>query len=212
MMTITPEQIKAILPQCKNPKDLTAALNSVLTKYDINSTNRIAGFLSQCGHESGQFNILKENLNYSAEGLMQHFKKYFPDQATANAYARNQEKIANKVYGNRMGNGDEASGDGFRYRGRGFIQLTGKENYTAFSKACGRPLEDVPAYLETMEGAVESACWYWKNVNCNKFADADDIDGLSDIVNKGRKTVAVGDAIGFEDRKKIYLTAKKVLG
>ena len=129
------KEFAEIFPRCKHSEEITNAMISVFPKYGINTNKRIAAFLSQCGHESGGFRLTQENLNYSAKGLMGIFKKYFPTQGLADAYARKPEKIANKVYGNRMGNGPETSGEGFKFRGRGYIQLTGKENYTAFGKS-----------------------------------------------------------------------------
>ena len=124
------------------PDNVIAQIPGVMSKFEINTPLRLAHFLAQCGHESGGFRLTKENLNYSAKGLMGIFKKYFPNEALANQYARKPEKIANKVYGNRMGNGAEATGDGAKYCGRGYIQLTGKDNYTAFGKSIN---EDIAA-------------------------------------------------------------------
>ena len=136
-MEITAEHIQAIYPKYKYPEDLAEALTESFDKYEINTVNRAAGFLAQCGHESAGFTVLKENLNYSAEGLNKIFHKYFPTVESAQPYARNPEKIANKVYGGRMGNGDEETGDGWKYHGRGLIKLTGKDNYAN----CGSSLE-----------------------------------------------------------------------
>ena len=138
-----------------------AALNTLLPDYDINTVPRVAAFIAQCAHESGGFKMLKENLNYRAVTLRKIFPKYFPTDALAEQYAGKQEMIANKVYGNRMGNGDESSGDGFRYCGRGLIQLTGKNNYMAFAESIETPVEEIPEFLGTFEGAVQSACWFW---------------------------------------------------
>jgi putative chitinase len=154
---------------------------------------RLAGFLAQVAHESGGFVAVKENLNYSAKGLMGIFKKYFPDEATAKAYERQPEKIANKVYANRMNNGDEASGDGYRFCGRGLIQLTGRANYTKFAADLGMSIEDTVAYLETPNGAVASAGWFWDNNNLNQYCDANDFVTLTKRIN--------GGTIGIEDRK-----------
>ena len=117
------------------PDTVIAQIPGVMENFGVNTPLRLAHFLAQCGHESGGFRLTQENLNYSAKGLMGTFKKYFPTQALADAYARQPQKIANKVYGGRMGNGLEASGEGFKFRGRGYIQLTGKQNYTAFDLA-----------------------------------------------------------------------------
>lgn len=200
---ITSSQIKSILPHNKNPEQLAEALNLVLPKYEINNKERIACFLAQCGHESGEFNILRENLNYSAESLCKVWPKRFT-VATAGAYGRNPEKIANKVYADRLGNGSEATGDGFKYRGRGAIQLTGKCNYEAFAKSIGKKLDETVTYCETLEGAIASACFFWKTNNLNKFVDAADFLGLTKKIN--------GGTIGLEDRKKHYEHAKHIFG
>jgi putative chitinase len=150
------------------------------------------------------FRALKENLNYRAESLLKIFPKYFKTLAEANNYAKKPEKIANKIYGGRMGNGPESSGDGFRYCGRGLIQLTGKENYTWFAESLEMELEDVPEYLQTFEGAVQSACWFWETNNLNQWADKGDILTMTKRIN--------GGTIGLEDRKKHYEHALHVLG
>jgi putative chitinase len=180
------------------------ALCEILPEYEINTPQRVAAFVAQCAHESGGFRLLKENLNYKAASLRRVFPKYFPTDELANEYANKQEKIANRVYGNRMGNGDEASGDGFRYCGRGLIQLTGKDNYSWFAASLEMPVEEVPEYLATFEGAVQSACWFWETNNLNQWADKDDILTLTKRIN--------GGTIGLEDRKKHYEHAKHVLG
>ena len=180
------------------------AICEILPVYDINTPERVAAFLAQCAHESGNFKFLKENLNYKAASLRKVFPKYFPDDATAAAYANKPEKIANRVYGNRMGNGDEASGDGFRYMGRGLIQLTGKNNYTIFAASIDTPLEQIPEYLQTFEGAVQSACWFWEQNGLNQWADKKDILTLTKKIN--------GGTIGLEDRQKHYHHALHLFG
>jgi putative chitinase len=203
-MQISASVIKAIFPKYKHPEDLAEVLTEQFEKYEINTVNRAAGFLAQCGHESAGFTILKENLNYSAEGLNKIFKKYFPTLADATPYARNPQKIANKVYGNRMGNGPESSGDGFKFCGRGAIQLTGRDNYTQFAKSVGITVEEAVADLETLDGAIESACWFWKKNGLNAICDADDIVKMTKRIN--------GGTIGLEDRTKHYKEAKHLLG
>jgi putative chitinase len=193
-----------MFPKYKYPEDLAEALTEQFEKYEINTVNRAAGFLAQCGHESAGFTILQENLNYSADGLNKIFKKYFPTVADATPYARNPEKIANKVYGGRMGNGPESSGDGYKFRGRGAIQLTGRDNYTKFAKSVGLTLEEAVADLETLDGAIESACWFWKTNGLNAICDKDDIVLMTKRIN--------GGTIGLEDRKKHYAEAKHLLG
>lgn len=202
-MKVTKEQLDKITTRNKNNAALAEALNKYLDKYEINTKNRVAGFLAQCGHESVDFTVLKENLNYGAKGLVATFKKYFPDEATALKYERQPEKIANRVYANRMSNGNEASGDGFKYRGRGAIQLTGKDNYTRFAAAIGKTIEETVAHLETLDGAIESACWFWKTNGLNAIADKDDIVTMTKKIN--------GGTIGLEDRKAHYEKAKQVL-
>jgi putative chitinase len=159
--------------------------------------------LAQTAHESGGYRALKENLNYKAASLRKVFPKYFPDDAIAAQYANKQEMIANRVYGNRMGNGPEESGDGFRYCGRGLIQLTGKNNYTLFAASIETPVEELPEYLSTFEGAVQSACWFWETNNLNQWADKNDMLTLTKRIN--------GGTIGLEDRIKHYNHACHVL-
>ena len=180
------------------------ALEQLLPDYDINTPQRIAAFIAQCAHESGNFRLLKENLNYRAESLCKVFPRYFPNIELARQYAQQPEKIANRVYGGRMGNGDESSGDGFRYRGRGLIQLTGKDNYSWFAASLEMAVEDVPAYLATFEGAAQSACWFWETNSLNKWADAGDIKELTRRIN--------GGYIGLEDRIKHYNHALHIMG
>lgn len=180
------------------------ALCEILPEYEINTPERVAAFIAQCAHESGGFKFLKENLNYRAESLLKIFPKYFKTLDEARAYEKRPEKIANRIYGNRMGNGDEASGDGFRYCGRGLIQLTGKENYSWFAASLEIPVEEASEYLETFEGAVQSACWFWETNNLNQWADKKDIMTLTKRIN--------GGTIGLEDRIKHYNHALHVLG
>ena len=204
MSVITKEQLSQLIP--KNPylDQWCQALNEILPEYGIDTPQRVAAFIAQCAHESGGFVFLKENLNYRAVSLRKTFPKYFPDDAVAAAYANKPEMIANRVYANRMGNGDEASGDGFRYCGRGLIQLTGRDNYTFFAGSLDIPVEEASEYLQTFEGAVQSACWFWETNNLNQWADKDDILTLTKRIN--------GGTIGLEDRKKHYEHAKHVLG
>jgi putative chitinase len=180
------------------------ALSEILPVYEINTPERVAGWLAQCAHESGYFRFLKENLNYKAESLLKTFPKYFKTLDEARQYEKQPSKIANRVYANRMGNSDEASGDGFRYLGRGLIQLTGKNNYTLFAAAIDTPLEEIPEYLQTFEGAVQSACWFWEQNNINQWADKRDILTMSKRIN--------GGTIGMEDRIMKYNKALKMFG
>ena len=201
---LTKSQLKQLLP--KNPyiDYWYHALEQALPDYDINTPQRVAAFLAQCAHESGNFVFLKENLNYKAASLRKVFPKYFPTDELANAYAQKPEMIANRVYGNRMGNGDEHSGDGYRYCGRGLIQLTGKSNYQAFADSIETDIEDIPEYLATFEGAVQSACWFWESNNLNVQADSGDIKLMTRKIN--------GGYIGLEDRIAHYEHALHVMG
>lgn len=189
----TKEKLAKCLSRNKNIDTLYQAFNTVLPRYNITTVERVAAFLAQCGHESVDFTVLKENLNYSAEGLSKVFPKRFPTVAAAQPYNRQPEKIANRIYADRMGNGPEASGDGFKFRGRGAIQLTGKENYSKFAASVGKTLDEAVAYCETLEGAIESACWFWNTNKLNDIADKNDIVTLTKRIN--------GGTIGLEDRK-----------
>jgi putative chitinase len=207
MTELTKEQLKQLLP--KNPyiDQWHHALSILLPDYEINTPQRIAAFMAQCAHESGGFMFLSENLNYKPATLRKIFPKYFPDDAIANEYCSRPNKaeaIANKVYANRMGNGPEESGDGFRYRGRGLIQLTGKQNYTWFAASLSITPEEAAEYMGTFEGAAQSACWFWETNNLNQWADKGDILTLTKKIN--------GGTIGLDDRIKHYEHALHVLG
>ena len=179
------------------------ALIMILPDYEINTLPRVSAFLAQTAHESGGYKFLKENLNYRAVTLRKVFPKYFPSDALAAKYAQKPEMIASRVYGGRMGNGDEATGDGYRYCGRGLIQLTGKSNYTKFAESIKTPIDDIPEYLATFEGAIQSACWFWEENNLNQWADKGDILTLTKRIN--------GGTIGLNDRIKHFEHAKLVL-
>lgn len=203
-MEMTKDQLKQLLP--KNPyiDNWYNALSQLLPDYEINTPQRIAAFMAQCAHESGNFMFLQENLNYKAASLRKVFPKYFPDDATAQAYEKKPEKIANRIYANRMGNGPEESGDGYRYRGRGLIQVTGKTNYTWFAASLEIKPEEAAEYMQTFEGAAQSACWFWESNKLNQWADAGDIVTLTKRIN--------GGTIGLEDRIKHYEHALHVFG
>lgn len=203
-MELTKEQLKQLLPRNPYIDNWHNALSQLLPDYEINTPQRIAAFIAQCAHESGNFVFLTENLNYKAESLTKIFGKYFKDMATAKAYEKKPEKIANRIYANRMGNGDEASGDGWRYRGRGLIQLTGKTNYTWFAASLEISPEEAAEYTQTFEGAAQSACWFWETNKLNKEADAGDIKTMTRKIN--------GGFIGLDDRIKHYNHALHVLG
>lgn len=179
-------------------------LNDAMERYKINTPLRMAAFIAQIAHESGHFRFVVENLNYRAETLLKVFPKYYKTMAEANAHARRPERIANRVYGGRMGNGPESSGDGFRYRGRGLIQLTGKSNYEACGKGLGLDLVKSPELLETPAVASLSAAWFWNSRNINAAADARDFVRVTRLINGGTN--------GLEDRTKLYNIARRVLG
>jgi putative chitinase len=200
---ITLEQLKQLIPTNQYVEQWHEALEQLLPEYEIDTPHRIAAFIAQCSHESGGFTSLKENLNYRAETLRKVFPKYFTE-SSAQQFAGQQEAIANRVYANRMGNGPEESGDGYRYCGRGLIQLTGKDNYQNFADSLEMNVEELPDYLGTFEGAVQSACWFWENNNLNQWADKGDIVTLTKRIN--------GGTIGLEDRIKHYEHALHVLG
>jgi len=181
------------------PDAVIAMIPAVAQKFQIDSALRLAHFLAQCGHESGGFRLTKENLNYSAKGLNGIFKKYFPTLESALPYERKPEKIANKVYGGRMGNGPEASGDGAKFCGRGYIQLTGKDNYTAFGKSIG---EDVCANPQVVaeKYALLSAAWFFNKNGLHKMADG----GATDTVVTSITKRVNGGTIGLPDRIKHF--------
>ena len=200
----TKQQLKEMIPKNPYVDQWFEAIYEILPEYEITTPQRVAAFLAQCAHESGGFVFLKENLNYKAASLRKVFPKYFPDDATAARYAGKGEMIANRVYANRMGNGPEESGDGFRYCGRGLIQLTGKNNYTFFAGSLDIPVEEASEYLQTFEGAVQSACFFWEQNKLNQWADAGDILTLTKRIN--------GGTIGLEDRIKHYEHALHIFG
>jgi putative chitinase len=206
-MELTFEQLKQLLPKNPYVDHWHHALTILLPDYEINTPRRVAAFIAQCSHESAGFTALKENLNYRAVTLRKLFPKYFPDDAIAQKYAsmpNKQETIANRIYANRMGNGPEESGDGYRFCGRGLIQLTGKQNYTWFAASLGISVEEASEYLQTFEGAAQSACWFWETNKLNQWADSGDIVTLTKRIN--------GGTIGLDDRIKHYEHALHVLG
>jgi putative chitinase len=202
-MELTLELLQKMIPGNKNTQHWFDALSKFLPDYEINTPHRIAAFMAQCMHESGNFTAIKENLNYKAETLTKIWPKYFPADVAAE-YAHHPEKIANRAYANRMGNGPEESGDGYKYCGRGLIQLTGHDNYQAFADSIETSLDDLPAYIETFEGCVQSACWFWENNNLNALADAGDILHMTKKIN--------GGTLGLEDRTKHYNEIMHLLG
>jgi len=200
---LTLDQLKQMV---KNPyiDHWYSALAQLLPDYELNTPLRVAHFVAQCAHESGNFVFIKENLNYKAASLQKTFAKYFPTAELAAEYANQPEKIANRIYASRMGNGNETSGDGYRFCGRGLIQLTGRDNYTFFAGSLDISVEDASQYLETFEGAAQSACWFWEQNNLNRFADANDVKGLTRAIN--------GGYIGLENRQSHTEHALHVLG
>ena len=186
-------------------KDWYEAMCEILPLWEVDTIERVAGFIAQCGHESGGFRVLSENLNYSAKALNTIFPKYFKRAGReANEYHRQPEKIANVIYANRMDNGDASSGDGWTFRGGGILQLTGRYNYTEFGKAVEKTPEEAVEYVRTKAGALDSACWFWDTNNINQYCDNQDIVGMTKRIN--------GGTIGLDDRKKHYLHALDVFG
>ena len=206
---ITLEQFSAMIPKNKESKEWYDIAVDMFEKYDITTPLRIAGFMAQCAHESSDFTALEENLNYREETLNKVFPRYFgAGKRNAAEYAKNPEKIANYVYMDEFRSkqgamGNTQAGDGWRFRGRGIKQLTGRNNYTAFAKTVDMSAEEAAAYLETKKGAFESACWFWKTNNIASFADKDDIVGMTKRIN--------GGTIGLDDRQSRYNRAKALL-
>jgi len=208
---ITLPQFQQMIPTNHEAAEWYVIAVDIFQKYDITTTNRIAGFMAQCAHESGDFRVLEENLNYSAEALNKTFGRYFgpPPKRNAEEYARNPQKLANYVYMDEFRSptgrlGNTQPGDGWRFRGGGIKQLTGRNNFTHFGQSIDMTAEHAADYVRTKKGAFESACWFWQTNNLARFADRDDIDGMSRAVN--------GGTIGIEDRCNRYARAKTILG
>jgi putative chitinase len=207
---ITLEQFSAMIPQNKEAEEWYEAALVLFEEYKINTPLRIAGFMAQCAHESADFTRLEENLNYSEKALNGVFGRYFgKGKRDAKDYARDPKKIANYVYqdefrSKRGALGNTNAGDGWRFRGRGIKQLTGRNNYKAFGKSVGITPEEAAEYVATPKGAIESACWFWKTNKLEKYADKDDNLGLTKKIN--------GGTIGLEDRNRRYEEAKAILG
>lgn len=185
---VTVEQFKQLFPRCIDPAGWVASMEEVFPTYGINTKQRCAAFIAQCGHESGGWVAFEENLNYSAAGLVNMFHKRFPTLESATPYARQPEKIANKVYSDRLGNGNEASGDGWKYRGRGPIQITGLDNYKQFAHDMFPDAIDTiiknPELLATdKKYSLKSAIWYWNKTNLNHYADLGDIKTMTRLIN-----------------------------
>ena len=210
MTLLTVDQLRAMIPTNKEVEEWCAALNEMLPKYGITTDKRIAGFISQCAHESADFKILQENLNYKEATLLKVFPRYFgPGKENAAEYAGKPEKIANYVYmdknrskGGALGNVND--GDGWLFSGKGLKQVTGRANTTAFGKTVGMTAEEAAAYLLTKKGALESALWFWGSRNLNEVADTGDVVRLTKIIN--------GGDIGLADRQARYAKAMAALG
>ena len=206
MSQVTLDLLTKICPKTKSTVLLkyVEPLNLVGEHFGLfENPKRMAAFLAQVAHESGSFNFTKEGLNYSASSLHKVFKKYFPTSESAEDYANNAEKIANTVYANRMGNGPAESGDGYKFCGRGLIQLTGRANYTRLAKAINKTIDETVEYLETPEGAVTSAGWFWDVNKLNVYADKEDFTGLTKRIN--------GGIIGLIERQANYEVALDAL-
>ncbi len=203
---LTLNQLKQLLPRNQHVSYWHHALEQLLPDYEINTPRRMAAFIAQCAHESGGFTTLKENLNYKPMSLRKLFPKYFDTDELAQQYCSKPNKqaaIANRIYANRMGNGDEASGDGYRFSGRGLIQLTGRATWQEFADSIETSLTDLDEYMQTFEGACQSACFFWESRKLNQWADAGDLITLTKKIN--------GGVIGLEDRKKHYEHALHIL-
>jgi putative chitinase len=193
------------LAKLKISIDWVEPLQEVFHRYEINTPERQAAFIGQCAHESMNFTKLEENLNYSAEALMKTWPSRFPTMEVAQQYARNPEKIANKVYGGRMGNGTEETGDGWLYHGRGLIQLTGKDNYTLAGDALNMDFMHSPDYVLVPKYAALTAGWYWNKRQLNKEADAKDYTGMTKKINGG--TIGLDDRIAHIKHAQEVMTA-----
>lgn len=210
MALITADQLRAAFPRCKKPEEWAAAIMPALQKYGISSKERIASFLGQVAHESSQFNILEENLFYSATMLTKVWPKRFPTLELAQQYAKNPRKIANYVYANRMGNGPERSGDGYNFRGRGLIQLTGRSNYASASAALDVDFLKNPDRLTEPPLAAMTAAWFWATRGLNELADDTTTDDDLEDFAKITKTINGGTA-GLHERFKLYKSAEVAL-
>ena len=201
----TEEMVIEMLRGNEEAEDWYDAMCEILPLWEVDTPERVAMFIAQCGHESNNFKVLSENLNYSAKALNAIFPKYFERAGRdAQEYHRQPRKIANVIYANRMDNGDTDSGDGWRYRGGGILQLTGRYNYTQFGIEVDMSPEEAVEYVRTKKGALDSACWFWDTNDLNKYADNMDIKGATKRIN--------GGYIGLEDREKHYKHAMEVLG
>lgn len=205
MIILTPNQLMGIMPNCPSDKtvEYANALSKAMDEAQINTVQRMASFLGQIAHESNQLKEWMESLNYSVNAIMKTWPKRFPTAESATPYARNPEKLANKVYSNRMGNGDEASGNGWKFRGRGPIQITGKNSYRDAGKFIGIDLENSPDLALMSENGFRIATWYWTTHGLNALADVWDVVGITKAIN--------GGIIGLEQRKAFCQKALEIL-
>lgn len=202
---MTPNQFKQIFPSNRDPTNWSNILNAVSVEFEITTPARLVAWLAQCGHESAQFRHLRECMSYSAVTMMNTWPSRFRDLAHAQQYARQPEKLANYVYALRLGNGPPETGDGWRYRGGGVIQLTGKTQYKLAGEAIGVPLESTPNKIEQPLTAARVAGWYWKDHGLNELADVGEFDRITETINGPAK-------LGLAERKMIWEKAKQVLG
>lgn len=209
-MILTLEKLLKLAPDVQSGGAVVACLNAAMERFSIDTPMRAAYFLAQVIHESGEFSHYRENLNYSAVGLLRTWPNRFKNQVDAEFYARQPAKIANFVYAGRMGNGDEKSGDGWKYRGAGWLQLTGKNAQRECCQELGCT-GDIGDWLSTVNGAALSAAWFWWKSGCNRYADQGNVDAVSDIINIGHRTDRVGDSIGYDKRLALTNLALKVL-
>lgn len=192
-MNLTPQQLRTVFPNCRDPNLWASILPKVADEFAINTKDRFAAWLAQVGHESAQFNATRENLSYSVLALVKTWPTRFPTQESAKPFERQPERLANYVYGGRLGNGDYASGDGWRFRGGGLIQATGRSNYRAVGDAIGVPLEDQPTKIEVPLISARTAGHFWKAHGCNELADARDLEAITVQINGPAK-------LGEQDR------------
>lgn len=204
-MSLDAQLLSDLVPRMKDPDKWVDAFNDILPQYGISNKRRVSAWIAQCGHESMDFNVLEENLNYSASALVRVWPRHFPNIGFAQRYHRNPEAIANRAYRNRMGNGPEESGEGWLYRGRGLIMITGKSNYYN----CSKDLFDSDILLERPDllvyphYATHSACWFWDKHGLNQLADNDEITRMSKVINGGTN--------GLQDRLNRYRHCLEIL-
>ena len=214
-MKITLQQLRRSIPQVNSTRgtEFVDTFNEWADKFGIDTPMRVSHFLSQVAHESGNFNYTEENLNYSADGLLKTFPKYFKTRAEATAYAHQPQKIANRVYANRMGNGNEASGDGWKYKGRGMIGITGRDNYRAYQTSgfCVGDLVNHPEWLAQKPGHTKSAMWFWWKHGLSAIADTDNGINSSEVCKAITRKIN-GGYNGLSNRQFLMRRFKKEFG